>query len=64
MVTLGRTRKLIPPPVVQGEGVLQPLPWVFAVLQYFVNILPLIDSLSRDLQDKVIIKGYGAAGGP
>ena len=43
---------------------LQPLSWVFAVLQYLGNILLLIDSLSRDLQDGVNIMGYGAAGGP
>ena len=30
-------------------GLLQPLPWVFAVLQYLGNILPLIDSLSCNL---------------
>ena len=86
MLTLGRTRKLIPPPwykevgggiatpppgfytptVVQGggRGVLQPLPWVFAVLQYLGINLTLIDSLSFNLQDKVNIVGYGTAGGP
>ena len=40
---------------------LQPLPWVFAVLQYLGNILPLIDSLSCDLQDELNIMGYGTA---
>ena len=34
---------------------LQPLPWVFAVLQYLRNILHLIDSLSFDLQAEVNI---------
>ena len=34
------------------------------VLQYFVNILTLINRLSSDLQDKVNNMGYGAAGGP
>ena len=35
-----------PPPVVQGgEGVMEPLSWVFAVFQYFGEILPLIESL-------------------
>ena len=43
---------------------MQPLPWVFAVLQYLSNILLLIDSLSCDLQDEVNTIGYGAAGGP
>ena len=38
-----------------GGGVLQPLPWVFAVLQYFGNILLLTDSLSCYLQDEVNI---------
>ena len=65
-------RKMIDPrtytqtytPMVQGGGgVLQPFPWVFAVLQYLGNILLLIDSLSCDLQDKIIIMGYDAAGG-
>ena len=32
------------------------------MFQYLRNILPLIDSLSCDLQDKVNIMGYGAAG--
>ena len=54
------------PTVVQrgGGGLLQPLPWVFAVLQYFVYISPLKYRLSCDLQDKANIMGYGAAGGP
>ena len=46
-----------------GRGLLQPLAWVFAVLQYCGNILTLIDSLSCDLQDKVKIMGYDAVGG-
>ena len=51
---------------VQGgrRGWLEPLPWVFAVLQYLGNISPLIDSLSCELQDKVNIMGCGAAGCP
>ena len=44
-----------------GGGWLQPLPWVLALLQYLGNTLPLIDSLSCDLQDKVNIMGYGTA---
>ena len=43
---------------------LQPLPWVFALLQYLGNILLLIDSLSRDLQDMGKIMSYGAARAP
>ena len=31
------------------------------MLQYFGNILPLLDSLSCDIQDKVNIMGYNAA---
>ena len=53
------------PTVVQrggGGGLLQPLPWFFAVLQYLENILLLIDSLSFYLKDKGNIMGYGAAG--
>ena len=38
----------------------QPLPWFFAVLQYFD--LPLLESLSCDLQAKINIMGYWAAG--
>ena len=34
-----------------------------AVLQYLGNILPLIDSLSCDLQDGVNIICYGTTGG-
>ena len=54
--------------MVQGKGgggggwLLQRLPWVFAVLQYLGNILPLTDSLSCNLQDNVNIMDYGAAG--
>ena len=62
-LTLGRTRKRIPPPWYKG-GLLEPPPWVFAMLQYFGNILHLIDSPRCALQDKVNIMGWGAAGGP
>ena len=50
------------PTVVQEGGLLQPLSWIFAVLQYLGNILLLLDSLSCDLQDEVNIMGYGADG--
>ena len=35
------------PTVVQGKGggVIEPLPWLFAVFQYFGEILPLVESL-------------------
>ena len=39
-----------------------PPPWVFAELQYFENILPLMDSLWCTLKDKVNIMGCIAAG--
>ena len=66
MLTLGRTRKLIPPPWYKevGGGYCNPSPGFFAVLQYFGINLTLIDSLSFNLQDKVNIVGYGTAGGP
>ena len=62
-LTLGRTRKLIPHRDTWA-GWLPPLPWVFAVLQYFRIILPLINSLSCVLLNKVIIMGYDAVEGP
>ena len=43
-----------------GGELLQPLPWVFAVLRYKGNVLPLIDSLSCEVN----IMDYGVAGGP
>ena len=46
---------------VGGGGGLQLSLWVFPMLQYLENILPLIDSLSCDVQDKVNIRGYGTA---
>ena len=46
----------------RGEG-LQPLPLGFCVSQYLENILPIIDSLSCDIQDKVNIISYGTARG-
>ena len=33
------------PTVVQGGGLMEPLPWVFAVFQYFGDILPSVESL-------------------
>ena len=46
MLTLGRTRKFIPPPwyKVGGAG-MEPLPGVFDMFQYFETILPLVESL-------------------
>ena len=42
---------------------MEPLPWVFAMFQYFGEILPLVESLQSALQDDVHIMGCGAAGG-
>lgn len=50
ILTLGRTRKRISHRSTKKEGGLKPFPWVFAVLQYLGNILPLKDSLSCDLE--------------
>ena len=47
----------------KGEGEREGWLEVFAALQYYGNILPLIDSLSCDLLDKVNIMNYSAAGG-
>ena len=46
-LTLGRTRKFIPPTVAQGGGGgwMEPLPGVFDILQYFETILPSVESL-------------------
>ena len=45
-VTLGRTRKFIPPPWYKGGGGwMEPLPGVFDMLQYFETILPLVETL-------------------
>ena len=48
VLTLGRTGKFIPPTVVKGVGgggVMESLPSVNDMLQYFENILPLVESL-------------------
>ena len=49
MLTLGRICKFIPHRVVQGggggRGVMEPLPSVFDMLQYFKKILPSLESL-------------------
>ena len=45
-LTLGLTRKVIPSPWYRrGRGVMEPLPRVFDMLQYFKNILPSVESL-------------------
>ena len=49
MFPLGRTRKFIPPPRYRGWVVMEPLPRVFDMLQYFETILPSVEDqfLSR-----------------
>ena len=65
LLTLRPTRNFIPPPWYKGGGggVLEPLPSVFEMLQYFVTILPSVESLSSSLQDEVYFMGGGATGG-
>ena len=58
ILTFGRLRKLFLPPWYNRAR-----KWVFAMIQYFGNILRLIDSLWYALQDKKNTLGYGAAGG-
>ena len=48
---------------VGGGGLMEPLPLVFAVFQYFGEILPLVESLKCALQDEVYIMGWGPAEG-
>ena len=65
-LTLGRKRKVIPPPWYKGvvdEG-LPPLPpWIFDMLQYLETIFPSVESLWTSLQDKVYFIGGDAAEG-
>ena len=65
VLTLGRTRKFIPPPCYKGRGEvwMKPLPKVFDMLQHFETILPSLESLWSSLQDEVYFMGCGAAGG-
>ena len=64
-ITLGRTRKFIPPNVVQvAWGWMEPLPGVFwYMLNYFETILPLVESFWSSKQDEVYFMGSVAAGG-
>ena len=58
-LTLGRTRKFIPPPCYKGEGIELP-PRVFDMLQYFETILPsveMFDFLNMMRQDDVTNDG-------
>ena len=65
-LTLGRTRKAIPPPLYKGVGgreVMKPLPWFFDMLQYVGKVLPSVENLSSYWQDEVYSMDAGAAGG-
>ena len=60
--------QFIPPPWYKGSGgrgggVMEPLPAVFDMLQYFQTILPSVESLCSSQQDKVHFIGGGAARG-
>ena len=46
ILTIGRESKVAPPPGYKGGGrLMEPLPSIFAVFQYFAEILPLIEGL-------------------
>ena len=47
MLTLGRTRKFIPPPWYEQDGRIPPPPTPrgFDMLQYFETVLPAVESL-------------------
>ena len=46
-----------------GKGLVEPLPRVFDMLQYFETIWPSVESLWASQQDEVYFMGGGAAGG-
>ena len=57
ILTLGRTRKVIPPPWYKGEGLIEPHPpphWVFDMFQYFKRILPSVER-AFDVLYKVVV---------
>ena len=69
ILTLGRTRKFIPPPWYKGgrggggTGMDGTRPRVFDMLEYSETILPSVEGLWSSLQDKVYFMGGGTAGG-
>ena len=67
ILTLGRTRKFIPPPWYKGggggTGVDGTRPRVFDMLEYYETILPSVEGLWSSLQDKVYFMGGATAGG-
>ena len=56
ILTLGRTRKVIPPPWYKGEGLIEPHHphWVFDMFQYFKRILPSVER-AFDVLYKVVV---------
>ena len=57
-LTLGRTNKAIPHRGTRGGGgLMESLPWVFAVFQYLGENLPLVESFLCAQQDEVYIMG-------
>ena len=56
-LTLGRTHKLIAPLWYKGE-LMEPLPWIIDMLQYFETIFPSLESLWSSLQDEVYFMRY------
>ena len=62
-LTLGRTRKFIPPPWYKEWGLMEPLLRVFDMLQYFETILRSVESLWSSQQDELYLMGGGAARG-
>ena len=47
LLTLGRTRKFIPPPLYKRAGLIEPLPRFFGMLQYSETILPSVEAFDN-----------------
>ena len=63
ILTLRRTHKFIPPLWYKGGGgVMEPLPTIFDMFQYFETLLPLVESLWSSQQDELYFMCGGAAG--
>ena len=54
-LTLGHTRKFIPPAWYKGRVLVEPLPRVFDMLQYFETILSSVESRWSSQQDEVYL---------
>ena len=67
LLTLGRTRKVIPHRGTRGgegvDGTSPPPRWIFDMLRFFETTLPSVESLWSSLQDEVYFIGSGTAGG-